>query len=332
MVWKNYGDSEKEKDEQRLVADCLKGVDETTGPSDEAQLMGAQIVQFGHELISGMVGDDNLGNWFQDTAQNFPTAIAKYIYNVARQLNENSKEFQDDERFVQFRNGLIPFISKTRSHIATLNYDTLFYSAFNEEQEVDGETFQNCKRQPWKTDLSDGYRAAGFGRNHFERPPDNDFGFYLHLHGSPLFVEEDGQTKKLKRNELKDHTPQSARHIILSDGELKPHLIQRSDVLSLYWRMLDKAIDESEEIILFGYGGADKHLNRLIREKLSKPKYVIEWSGTQHLSTGNEVIEPQEVPADTFWQAELGENTTVKRADDILAFREWDDPSGFYPF
>lgn len=329
-VWEDFCCDEQASLERKLIASCLKDVEEDSGPTGEDQLMGAQLAQFGHEMICHAVDDDERGNWFTKEARDYPAAIAKYIYNVARKLDANSKEFQADHRFVKFTNGLIPFIAKTKSHVATLNYDALFYSAFNEEQEINGAKYQLCQGQDWKTHLSDGYRSVGFMEQHFEPPNDNDFGYYLHLHGSPLFVDRAEGPKKLNRSELGAHNPQSARHIILSDGNLKPLLIQRSEILTLYWKMLGKALDEAEEIILLGYGGADKHLNEMVKRRAKdKEKFLIEWSGTQHWSEGNEVLEPQEIDPKAAWKERLGAKTTVIQADDILEFSHWDDPQGF---
>lgn len=332
-VWKSFCCSEDDKAERELIAHCLKGVDREKGPTQESQLMSAQIAQLGHELISNSVVQNKLGDWFQNKALNYQSTIAKYIYNVASALNENSKEFQSDEKFRQFIEGLIPFLGETRSHFATLNYDTLFYSAFNDAQNIKSKHYRICHGYVKKTCLNDGYRKTGFDETHFDRKGEEDFGYYLHLHGSPLIVDQKGAPTKLKRSELEDHIPTSARHIILSDGALKPFLIERSEVLRLYWRMLSKAIDEVSEIIIFGYGGFDDHLNQLIMDKAEKKnKYVIEWSGAKHYSDGDDVLEGREISADSYWENRLGPNTFIKRSDDILEFRSWDDPGSFVPF
>ncbi len=330
-VWEDFCCDDQAQRERKLIAGCLKGVDEESGPTREDQLMGAQLAQFGHELICHAVEKEEHGSWFTQAASNYPAAIAKYIYNVARQLDENSREYLADQKFVQFTKGLIPFIAETKSHVATLNYDTLFYSAFNEEQDIEGSKYQLCKPKFWQTSLSDGYRTTGFNEDHFKPPSDNDFGYYLHLHGSPLFVDNgEKQAAKLMRHQLADHQPRSAQHIILSDGKLKLLLIQRSEILTLYWKMLGKALEEAEEIILFGYGGADLHLNEMVKRKAGdKAKFVIEWKGTQHWSEGNEVLEPQEIDPKAAWKERLGAKTTVIQADDILEFSHWDDPQGF---
>jgi hypothetical protein len=262
--------------DRELIAGCIKGIEVEYGPTNESQLMGAQIAQFGHELITGVVEPENRGQWFTDPAITYPLAISKYVYSVAKKLNENSKNFQADKRFLEFSKTLISFLKDTDSHFATLNYDTLFYSAFNDGIEINGETVQLCKPQFWLTTLNDGYRTGtGFSKENFNRPPDRDFGFYLHLHGSPLFISDETKVKKLNRNELSEHTPRNAHHIVLSDGELKPLLITRSSVLAMYWKALEQAIDEAEEIILFGYGGFDRHLNHLIKTNFEKQIYVV---------------------------------------------------------
>ncbi|WP_146064561.1 hypothetical protein [Thalassococcus halodurans] len=262
----------------------------------------------------------------------YQKVIAKYIYNVARTLNCNSEEFQDDLRFRKFIDDLIPFLNDTRSHFATLNYDTLFYSEFNDDQEVDGKSYRICHRYSSRTCLNDGYRKTGFDEANFDRETGEDFGYYLHLHGSPLIVDRRNAPRKLKRHKVNGHDPKSARHIILSDGALKPFLIERSEVLRLYWKMFSKALGEADEVILFGYGGFDDHLNRIIKEKFKGRKFVIEWSGSKHFSDDSDVLESKEISADNYWRRKLGKRTIIKRSDNILEFQNWDDPNSFIPF
>src|SRR6056297_3520076 len=135
---------------------------------------------------------------------------------------------------------------------------------FNEEYQPcdDSQPIRLCDK--FNGSLVDGYtKSAGFTKNNFERKYGKDFGYYLHLHGSPLFVGDPG--KKLKRTELALHKP-NAKHIILSDGAMKPYLIQRSKILKLYWDQLSGCIEEAQEVILFGYGGGDDHLNERLAD------------------------------------------------------------------
>ena len=56
------------------------------------------------------------------------------------------------------------------------------------------------------------------------------------------------------------------KHIVLTHFEHKPKIIETYDILSIYLEFLEMAIDESEEILMFGYSGNDAHLNRLISQ------------------------------------------------------------------
>ncbi|WP_417252885.1 SIR2 family protein [Celeribacter sp.] len=302
--------------ERGLIAGCIEGIEEGHGPTSEGQLLGAQIAQFGHELISGIVEPDNRGKWFTESALSYPAAVSRYVYSVAKKLNTHSEEFQSNQKLTSFLHHFIPFIFRSKSHIATLNYDTLLYDAFNKDYTVNGKAYRLCTRRYQTTSLVDGFLSStGFKKENFERNHTNDFGYYLHLHGSPLFVDGNNGPTKLKRNDIEHHAAQNAKHIILSDGQLKGLLIGRSEVLKLYWKMLNEAIKEAHELILFGYGGADPHLNELIKDKTdTKKKYVIEWSGEK----GNRK---------TFWEERLGPSCEVVPIVNILNFREWDDPA-----
>lgn len=312
--------SDKEK---QLISDCIQGIEVKTGPSEESQMMGAQMAQFGHELITEVVAPDDQDHWFTEPAIQYPETISKYVYEVARQLDRNSRKFNDDPRLKAFLDGLIPFIAETKSHIATLNYDTLLYAPFNDGHSVGDKCFHVCKARPSETFLNDGYRKNGFQRSNFSREYSNwNFGFYLHLHGSPLFVDEDDKPKKLKRSEISGHTPNSAHHIILSDGSLKKYLIERSPVLSLYWDMLDKALEEASEIIVFGYGGGDDHLNKAIKDS-GLPVRIVEYNDPKATDQERE----------TYWAEKLSKNggviegeekqVTLVRLDSILDFSDW---------
>ncbi|WP_106744420.1 hypothetical protein [Yoonia maritima] len=327
-VWKNgcLNTSQKE-----LIADCLEGVEKDTGPTAEDQMMRAQLAQLGHELITDVVEKEKRENWFTGPALTYPEAISIYVYNVARQLDKNSKEFHDSPDFKAFLNNIIPFINETKSHVATLNYDTLFYSAFNDGHTVDETTYKLGKKLPSETTLNDGYRKDGFLESNFDRLYSHwDFGYCLHLHGSPLIVDGEERAKKLQRHEVCSHMPKSAKHVILSDGALKPHLINRSDVLKLYWDMFNKAIEEASEVIVIGYGGGDDHINAAL-EKYDKPIRIIEWRDPSVAQSESE----------TFWSDKLGINDDVLedkakfeliRKDNILAFSDWEKPSEEIPF
>lgn len=319
-----------EPTERELIASCIPGI-EASGPTDETQLMTAQIVQLGHELITDTVNNENIHLWFTDGAVGYPKAIGKFVYEVARQLNVNAENQKSNSGLKCFLDGLVKHVHSYNSHVATLNYDTLLYSAFNEEYQLaDGsKPIRLCDK--FDGSLVDGYtRSAGFTKSNFERKNCKDFGYYLHLHGSPLFVGDPG--KKLNRAELALHMPNDAKHIILSDGVMKPYLIQRSKILKLYWDQLSECIEEAQEVILFGYGGGDDHLNERLADAKATTKWVIEWSQTTHALPASEIIEGEGGAAKQYWTKKLGQNVQVKRLDNILYFTEWDSPDEHIPF
>lgn len=315
-VWEN----ELNDAERNLIASCIEGIEEN-GPTNEAQLMGAQVAQMGHEMITTHVEERHQSKWFTKEALTYPEAIGKYVYEVAKLLNKNSQEFENDVRLKGFLDHFIPFQQRTKSHIATLNYDTVLYSAFNDDYTIEEKQYRLCNG--WNGTLVDGYtRTAGFSEANFVTKYDSDFGYYLHLHGSPLFVDE--PARKLNRNELAWHAPNNAKHIILSDGTLKPLLIMRSDVLKLYWKQLRNAVNEAEEIIIFGYGGGDEHLNAALRKSKVRKRVVVRKKADKEAN--NEAAQ--------FWVRALGssdgnlieddhEEVIYEPLDDILEFRNW---------
>lgn len=302
--------------EQDLIASCISGIKDS-GPSEESQLMNAQIAQLGHELITGQVDNQKLNLWFTENGRDYPQAIGKYVYEVARQLDSNSQKQQDNAKLKEFLDSLVRHIFAQKSHVATLNYDTLLYSAFNDWFKPQGFSHQIRLCFNYEGALVDGHwRQGGFAPSHFERKHGNNFGFYLHLHGSPLFVGSPG--RKLGRHEMQTHTPSDAKHIILSDGSMKPHLIERSEILKLFWDQLSVAINEACEIILFGYGGGDAHLNEMLGRSKKRIR-VVERQGTKRL------YERQQ-----FWKDTLNfeANLVVDLRYSVLDFKAWDETPG----
>lgn len=195
------------------------------------------------------------------------------------------------------------FVKETKSHVATLNYDKLLYNAFLDNAILDG----------YNGYLIDGMLSTGFDSNHLVRRFSNDFGYYLHLHGSPLFINENGRIHKLSRDQLTLGDDRVGQHVVLTHVKHKPSVIAASEALSAYWDYLKFSMFEAEEIILFGYSGLDTHLNHLMKPYLeNKNIRVVEWS---------EAGEERERA--TFWRSKLGESTTLIKLDNVLNFSEW---------
>lgn len=237
-------------------------------------------------------------HWLSDDGKGFPVMVARYIHKVATRLHNYDGSLPD-----AFIEKLVKFVKATKSHVATLNYDKLIYSSFIENDVFNG----------YNGYLIDGMWDSGFDPENLERLYERDFGYYLHLHGSPLFINSGGKVKKMSRDNLTIEDERIGRHIVLTHVKHKPEVIAASDVLSAYWGYLRFALSEVEEIILFGYSGIDEHLNELIRPYTKKSKVkVVEWSGS-----GTK-------PArEAFWKDILGGNISLFRLDNILEFGDW---------
>lgn len=243
------------------------------------------------------IGEGNV-HWLTDDGLNFPKITATYIHKVATRLHNYDKGLPQ-----RFENALVEFVKNTHSHIATLNYDKLLYNSF-----IDNDIFNG-----YDGVLVDGMLSHGFSSAALERKYNRRFGYYLHLHGSPLFINQHENVLKLSRSQLTLDIDEPSEHIVLTHIKRKPSVIAASNVLSTYWDYLQFALFESEEIILFGYSGLDIHLNLLIRPYLtSKPLRVIEWSGAG-----------EQKAREAYWKNQLGREVTVIRLDNITDFIDW---------
>ncbi|VEA66693.1 Uncharacterised protein [Serratia plymuthica] len=237
-------------------------------------------------------------HWLTEDGLSFPEITATYIHKVATSLHN-----YDGSLPQPFENALIEFVRTTRSHIATLNYDKLLYNSFIDNRIVSG--YDGC--------LVDGMLGQGFSSDALERRYGRTFGFYLHLHGSPLFINRDQDILKLSRAQLTVDINEPSEHIVLTHIKRKPSVIAASNVLSTYWDYLQFALSESEEILFFGYSGLDTHLNMLIRPYLdSKPLRIIEWNGAGEKNARED-----------YWRSLLGRAAAITRLDNITDFTNW---------
>lgn len=132
----------------------------------------------------------------------------------------------------------------------------------------------------------------------------------MHLHGSPLFI---GNNKVMGASRY-FLNPEYESHIVLTHVEHKPLIIGSSHILSSYWRRLEKAFEESDQVILFGYSGLDEHLNERIKlRKEEKKLLIVEWEGA-----GNESDRRR------YWEKKVGfPRFRLVRLESILEFTEW---------
>ncbi len=196
---------------------------------------------------------------------------------------------------------LSTFINDTKTHVATLNYDNLLYDAFNASGVLDG----------YNGPLIDGFWRSGFAEDNLDRHQVERHGWYMHLHGSPLYIGN----SKIMGGERAFLGAEENSHIVLSHVKHKPLIIGSSHILSTYWRRLEKAFEEADRIILFGYSGLDLHLNDRIRlRKDNKDLIVVEYSGVGDYSDRL-----------SFWEHQTGfSKIELVHMDNILEFKNWD--------
>jgi hypothetical protein len=237
-------------------------------------------------------------HWLSQDGQQFPEAISRYLHKVAIRLH-NYEGNINEEFFLHLSN----YIKQTKSHVATLNYDRLLYSYFIDSGVLSG--YGGC--------LVDGIVGAGFDANNLIRRYGRTFGYYLHLHGSPLFLDHLGTIYKLGRHQLSLNMARHSSHIVLTHVKHKISVINQSPILEVYWQYLQASITECEEIILFGYSGLDNHLNILLTSLSQNKKIkVIEWIGAGDSATRA-----------FFWRTTLGFDIDLTQLDNITDFRNW---------
>jgi hypothetical protein len=261
-VWNNPDYLSRQ--EKLLISTCLGGEDII--PQTEDQLDPLHRVVAACRTLKQVSASQHMDvHWLSPEGQAFPEAVGNYIHKVATRLHLFDGRLPDD-----FLEPLLEFLRETKSHVATLNYDRLLYGAF-----ID----RGLMRDYFNTTLVDGMIDRGFRPENLERMNNNDFGYYLHLHGSPLFFDhEDGLARKRQRWDLDPFSVEGSDHIVLTHVRHKRTVIGASAVLSAYWRFLNDALSESEKIIVFGYSGLDDHLNEMIAAfARSRPVLIVEW-------------------------------------------------------
>lgn len=290
-IWEREGFLSLEQ--QQLIERCLGRVGAPEN-EDELDLLHQAVT---HCKSLNKIGDGDI-HWLTDDGQSFPEITATYIHKVATKLHNYNGTLPQ-----HFEDALVEFIRETKSHVATLNYDKLLYNSFIDNDLVDG----------YRGSLVDGMLNSGFSADALVRKYDNNFGYYLHLHGSPLFIDHEESIVKLSRDRLNLQRDIPSKHIVLTHVKHKPSVIAASHALSTYWDYLQFALSEAEEIILFGYSGFDTHLNILLKPYLRNiPLRVVEWSGAG-----------EQDERKTYWKNRLGRDVVVERLDNISDFIDW---------
>lgn len=247
---------------------------------------------------------------FNDSYFSYIYDVSRYFFNYEPQ--DGAENYQKYQQFIQnFATCIVnpePIVN-----VVTLNYDALLIRelySYNNHNLFDG----------YNGYLVDGFLDSGFKKKNMERNSGRKFGWYIHLHGSPLFYTDDKgvirkrtvNTDPLQRsmfNPAGDYES-GDDHLILCDPIQKLERIQYSELLSSYFECFKEAINASDVIVLIGYGGGDCHINDLIKEKKGICKLVVEWKGANYTESDRM----------SFWKDALGDGVNVKLLDSIFDF------------
>jgi hypothetical protein len=228
-IWNSQRVSSSQKE---LISLCLsaQGVhDRKPQGEDDFDILHRAVgaCQFLKDISFGA----NENNWLTDDGQLFPQEIQKFITSVAWHFHGYPRALPSG-----FVESLASFIRKTNSHVATLNYDNLLYQKLIEENILHG----------YDGYLVDGFHTrTGFNKQHLERKKKKTFGYYLHLHGSPLFVDDNGITVK-QGQQIPWDVP--TKHLVLTYVKHKSSVIDNSEVLKVYWQYFGKGLRESKRL------------------------------------------------------------------------------------
>ncbi|MBN8426254.1 MAG: hypothetical protein J0L65_02180 [Xanthomonadales bacterium] len=282
-------------DEQKqLICNCLPD-DRNGRPQGEDELDKLQLALSACDFLLGIPGSRI--HWLSEDGQSFPAAVRKFVHNTAKQFHLTGEVLP-----ATFLDPFLEFIKATKSHVGMLNYDNLLYQPMIDRELLRG----YCGA------LVDGFHDSGFNKENLVRKFGRDFGYYLHLHGSPLFVDRNSTVIKLSQFDLAQQADVISSHIVLTHFAHKPTVISASTVLMSYWQLLSEAIGESEEIVLFGYSGVDNHLNQMVKSFSDTSVRVVEWAGAGEVASRSD-----------FWSSALGRDVQLIRLANIHEFVQW---------
>jgi hypothetical protein len=290
-VWN--GSEHFREEHKRLVTSAIQGLSAEAHPELEEQLDQLQVAIVASEFLRRFESENV--KWLSDHSREFPQAFRRFVHEVASYFHDSGKHLP-----YPFVDSLSNFIKVTKSHVAVLNYDNLLYDALTETGVLSG----------YNGSLIDGFHRVGFDKKNLDRNDLTRLGWYLHLHGSPLFVGN----RKLMRDERAFVIPNESSHIVLTHVEHKPLVIASSQILTEYWSRLSKALTEAEKVVLFGYSGCDVHLNEVVAQScIAKEIHIFEWSGAG-----------QRDARDRFWHEKLHQcPITLHQFENLLAFEDW---------
>lgn len=273
-----------------LITSAIPETTPTIPPSAEWQLDKLHGAISAAEYLNSFEGNGTA--WVTEHAKQVPSAFRTFIHEVAMYFHESGQQLP-----ASFVDPLATFIRETASHVATLNYDNLLYDSL-----IRAELLHGFDR------MLDGFTPEFSEGNLFRYRPSQQ-SYYLHLHGSPLYIEN----KKCTGAARVFLGPAQSNHIVLTHVQHKPYYIESSPILSTYWRYLETAITEASHIFLVGYSGDDLHLNYLLRGRQDKKVVIVEWGGAGELQARFE-----------HWSSRLGHSNYVLYPEqNILNFDDW---------
>lgn len=136
-------------------------------------------------------------------------------------------------------------------------------------------------------------------------------GWLLHLHGTPLYHEKDGNIFKRTIRDIEGASKELGvvdiqeaveSHFVLTAPYDKEQIINKSEVLKYYWEEFKSLLCSHASVVFIGYGGHDPHINQAIRcANLSKVK-VIEYDH----SDGKPKCWYRKELREKFWRAKFG--------------------------
>jgi len=313
-VWNGGLLSEREKE---LISSVLPAASKPEALAAETELFEAQVAMNAIEQLQRSVPPEILSRWLSSDALELRQAIFNLNAHVARYFHSYNKSIPD-----RFGRPLVKYVRDNNPHIITLNYDALLYGLFCKKHKFGRlKPYRPC--DDFSGALIDGFTDKdGFSSVNFSHITDTSLGYFLHLHGTPVFAEGNfdigGETisrpTKLRREEMRANKS-SGKHIVLNHGKMKPAIIASSPILSLYWERFQEAVLKSQRIVLFGYSGDDHHLNEVIRSLgQGASKTVIEWKNPAQNQRDRR----------NLWARKLGGEAKVLRLDDVTSFTSWD--------
>ena len=320
-VWNDSGSLKIKKEIKESILSCLPKVGgrKPLIPESEEQLQKLHEVSNYCKRLREIEPDDPV--WLTEVFKEFPEAVDEFIAKVSYHFHTYvGLEFHDE--YIAFVDSLSKFIKSYCCHLATLNYDNLLYQPLIESGVLSG----------YSGHLIDGFNGAKFNSDFLVRKEHqrNKLGWYLHLHGTPLFYEDRKNVRKLNQRNLADsftEKPLKRRHVVLRHANDKPEIIDASKILKTYWRFLSKALRQSSWVYIVGYGGADEHLNREVAT-WAEQCFVLGKDFT--VKVVERKTEASDKTRKEYWSSKLSidefifpvKNIEIERLDNILSF-DW---------